>query len=294
MYSEIEKWKSSGNYFTFQNHRIFYFQDGYGENLLIVHGFPFNSFEWKDTLSDLSKIYRVTIVDLLGVGFSDKPDNHNYNFEEYCEIINELLKALKISETHIISHHLGVNIVQELIAGENQNNFKIKSSAFLNGCLFNEFYSPYFIEDILSKSPVIFGKLLSRVISKKMTLDFFKSIFGPFTKPKEDFLEQQWQILNYKKGKSITYLFSRLLLDRQKYSERWTSALQSTNIPMCYICGPFNNNSGATMAYQFEKIVPKSRSYLLSKYVGQLPHLEDPENTLKIYHQFMNSIASNN
>lgn len=291
---EIEKWRSSGNYLTYNNHKVFYFQDGSGEDLLIIYGFPFNSFEWKDILTELSKKYKVTIVDLLGIGFSDKPNNSEYNFEEYCKIINQLMITLKIRETHILSHDLGTNVVQELIAIENLNSFKIKSSAFLNGCLFSDLYHSYFFGGFLSNSPNTIGKLLSRIISKKMIFNFFKSGSGPFTKPQEDYLEQQWSILNYKNGKSITYLFSRMINERRKYSERWTKAMQSTSIPMCYICGPFDDNSGASMAYLFEKIVPNSKAYLLNRYIGHQPYLEDPENTLKMYYQFQNSLLVKN
>ncbi|UPT69852.1 MAG: alpha/beta hydrolase [Flavobacterium sp. JAD_PAG50586_2] len=184
---EVIKWKSLGKYLTYKNKEIFYFQDGIGEDILIVHGYPFNSFEWKSTINELSKMYRVTIFDLLGMGFSDKPKNHKYSFEEYCEITNLLMRELKITEAHLFSHDLGVSIVQELIAQERNNSFKIKSSAFMNGSLFIDVYKPRLIQKLLSKSPLFVGKFLSRVMTKKMVLNSVKSVFGPFTKPTDVF-----------------------------------------------------------------------------------------------------------
>lgn len=287
---EVSKWKALGKYFTYKNNEIFYFQDGSGDDILIIHGYPFNSFEWKNTISELSKSYRVTIFDLLGMGFSDKPKNHRYSFEEYCDITNLLLKELKINETHILSHDLGVSIAQELIAREDENTFKIKSSAFMNGSLFIDAYKPRTIQKFLSKSPLFIGKILSKLMTKNMVLSSVKSVFGPFTKPSNDFLEKQWEILNYKDGKSISYLLGRLVFEKWKYLDRWIKSMQLTSIPMCYICGPFDPNSGINMAKRHEELISNSRIYLLDKYIGHWPQLEDQENMLKAYHQFLNLI----
>lgn len=290
MDAEVYKWKSLGNNFKYKDKNIFFYQDGSGDDLLIIHGYPFNSFEWKNTINELSKSYKVTIFDLLGMGFSDKPENHVYSFEEYCEITNLLLMELKITETHIFSHDLGVSIAQELLASTQTNTFKIKSSAFMNGSLFIDVYKPRLIQKLLSKSPKFIGKLLSKIITKKMVLNAVKSVYGPFTKPTDEFLNKQWDILNYNDGKSITYLIGRLVFEKWKHLARWTFAMQTTAIPMCYICGPYDPNSGIKMASRYDELIPNSNIYLLDKYVGHWPHLEDRVNMLSAYHEFLNQI----
>ncbi|MGV3697988.1 alpha/beta fold hydrolase [Flavobacterium sp.] len=292
MNAEVSKWESMGNYFTYENKKIFYFQDGCGEDVLIIHGYPFNSFEWKNTIEELSLNFRVTIFDLLGMGFSDKPHKHKYSFEEYCDITNQLLKELKITEVHILSHDLGVSIAQELMTTESENNFRIKSCAFMNGSLFIDAYKPRFIQKLLSKSPLFIGKVLSRIMTKKMVLSSIKSVFGPFTRPTDDFLDKQWEILIYKDGKSIAYLLGRLVFEKWKYLDRWTRAMQNTSIPMCYICGPFDPNSGMNMARRHEELIPNSKIYLLDKYIGHWPQLEDQQTMLKLYYSFLDTVEA--
>jgi pimeloyl-ACP methyl ester carboxylesterase len=291
----IKQWKHNGKYFNFESHNIFYLQEGNGANLLIIHGYPYNSFEWKDTINELSKTHRVTIFDLLGMGFSDKPKIHKYCFEEYCNIINALLQKLNISETHIISHDLGVSIAQELIAraSEGKNNFKIKSSAFINGSLFIDVYKPRLIQKLLSKSPTLIGKILSKILTKNMVNNSVKSVFGPFTKPSEAFLDQQWESLNYNDGKAITYRIGRLVFEKYNYLKRWVKAMQETTIPMCYICGPYDPNSGMHMAKRYAEIIPNPKVYFLDKYIGHWPQLEDQHNTIKYFYQFINEIEKN-
>lgn len=290
MNKEVESWKSNGKYFRFNDKNIFYNQIGEGDNLLIIHGYPYNSFEWKDTIEELSKTYKVTFFDLLGMGFSDKPKNHKYSFEEYCDIVNALLKNLNINETHIFSHDLGVSVTQELITrnAEGKNSFKIKSSAFMNGSLFIDVYKPRLIQKLLSKSPTLIGKILSKIMSKSMVNKSVKSVFGPFTQPTEDFLDNQWEILNYNQGKNITYLIGRLVFEKYKYLNRWVNAMQTTTIPMCYICGPFDPNSGIHMAKRYEELIPNPKVYLMSENIGHWPQLEDQEKVLEIYLTFIN------
>jgi pimeloyl-ACP methyl ester carboxylesterase len=292
MYKIIEKWKDSGKNFNFKGNNIFYLQQGDGDDLLIIHGYPFSSFEWEDTIKELSKLYRVTIFDLLGMGFSDKPKKHKYSFEEYCDIVNELLNELRITETHILSHDLGVSVVQELIARDSEkiNNFKILSSAFVNGSLFIDVYKPRFIQRLLSQSPKIIGKLLSKALTKKMVNRSVKSVFGPNTKPTDYFLNLQWEILNYNDGKSITYLIGRLVFDKYYYLNRWISKMQNTKIPMCYICGPYDPNSGLDMVNRYVELIPNSKIYLLEKDIGHWPYLEDQEAFLSLYLKFIKSI----
>lgn len=291
MNQEVKNWKSDGKYFKFKDKNIFYNQAGEGDHLLIIHGYPYNTFEWKDTIEELSKKYKVTFFDLLGMGFSDKPGNHKYSFEEYCDIVNALLLNLNINEAHIFSHDLGVSVVQELITrnAEGKNKFKIKSSAFMNGSLFIDVYKPRLIQKVLSKSPTFIGKTLSKIMTKSMVNKSVKSVFGPFTQPSDHFLKQQWEILNYKNGKDISYLIGRLVFDKYYYLNRWVNAMQKTTIPMCYICGPYDPNSGIHMAKRYEELIPNPRVYLLSENIGHWPQLEDRDNVIKYYLEFVNS-----
>ncbi len=297
MNESIESWKSKGEFLKFNEHEIFYAQAGHGVDLLVIHGYPFNTYEWKDTIEELSQKFRVTFFDLLGMGFSSKPKNYHYSYEEYCEIVNKLLQTLKIEQTHILSHDLGVSVAQELIAREleDKNNFKIKSSAFINGSLFIDAYKPRLIQRILSQSPDIVGRSFSKIMTKNMVHKSVKSVFGVYTQPSEEFLDRQWEILNYNDGKSISYLIGRLVFEKYNYLNRWINAMQETSIPMCYIYGPADPNSGTHMAKRYEELIPNPKTYSLDIRIGHWPILEDRENLLSMYYQFLNeSIRTTN
>jgi pimeloyl-ACP methyl ester carboxylesterase len=292
MNQEVKNWKDKGNFYQKGNYKTFYFQEGKGDNLLLLHGYPSNSFEWNEIIPELTKKYRLTVLDLLGLGFSDKPQNHKYSFESQCEIIDSLLTELGIHETHIFSHDLGVSVVQELLAREKEskNSFKILSSAFMNGGLFIDVYKPRFIQRLLSQTPSFIGKLLTRFISKKAIEKSVLEVFGPNTKPSQEFLDKQWEILNYNQGLQIAHLIGKMVFDKKYYQDRWIKAMQETSIALVYICGPADPNSGLHMAKRYQELIPNPNVILLSKNIGHWPQVEAPKEVLIAYDDFRSKL----
>jgi pimeloyl-ACP methyl ester carboxylesterase len=292
MNQEVKNWKDKGNFYQKGNYKTFYFQEGKGDNLLLLHGYPYNSFELNEIIPELTKKYRLTVLDLLGLGFSDKPQNHKYSFESQCEIIDSLLTELGIHETHIFSHDLGVSVVQELLAREKEskNSFKILSSAFMNGGLFIDVYKPRFIQRLLSQTPSFIGKLLTRFISKKAIEKSVLEVFGPNTKPSQEFLDKQWEILNYNQGLQIAHLIGKMVFDKKYYQDRWIKAMQETSIALVYICGPADPNSGLHMAKRYQELIPNPNVILLSKNIGHWPQVEAPKEVLIAYDDFRSKL----
>ncbi|EMY68041.1 alpha/beta fold hydrolase [Leptospira vanthielii] len=235
---ELKEFESQGKYFNFQGHSIFYRTIGEGEVLFLLHGYPFNSFDWSLVIPKISENRKIILLDFLGMGFSDKPKNHKYSFEEYAELVNAVAKHLNIKEADILAHDLAVSVVQEMLASPDKNSFKIQSVAFMNGGLFTDVYKPRMIQRLLSQTPDVIGKFLSKKMSRKsVEVSLFK-VFGPNTQPASSWLEIFWEVLNHKEGKSIAYLIGRLVFDKVHYQKRWIGAMSNTEIPFCYICGP--------------------------------------------------------
>lgn len=287
--NEINNWKEIGKFFDFKNFKIFFKVEGQGLPLLILHGYPYNSFEWFKVWPELTGRFKVITFDLPGLGFSDKPQKHTYSFEAYAQLTNALLKHLEIKEVHILAHDLGVSVAQELLAlnQDRKNDFTILSIAFVNGGLFTSVYKPRLIQVLLSKSPKPIGGLLAKLITKKTTNAAVKKLFGPHTQPTEEFLDKQWEILNYNNGKSITHLIGKLVFDKINYQMRWIAAMQTTHIPLCYICGPLDPNSGTHMADEYIRLIPKANVKFLSNHIGHWPQLEAPEDFLSLYFLFI-------
>ncbi len=285
MKNELKNWIESGKYLNYNGYKIFYNQFGEGPDIIILHGYPYSSYEWKNFIPLLSQYYRVTVFDFLGFGFSDKPENHLYSFQEYVKILNLVVLNLQIKEAHLLTHDLGVSVAQEVLANykHEENLFSIQSICFSNGNLFSDVYKPRLIQRILSQTPNFIGRFISRHISKASVNKTIRSLYGKKTQPDEAFLDELWDVLNYNNGKNISYLLGKLVFEKALYLDRWTLAMRGTEIPLCYICGPADMNSGIDMAIAFQKRVPNGTLIWMDDSIGHWPMIEDSDSFLKYY-----------
>jgi hypothetical protein len=45
VHADLEQWKERGENFDYLGFRVFFVKEGVGPNLLLVHGYPFNSYD---------------------------------------------------------------------------------------------------------------------------------------------------------------------------------------------------------------------------------------------------------
>lgn len=97
--------------------RLYYYAAGTrgaGEPIVLIHGFPTSSHLWRDVVPLLPDGRRVVVLDLLGYGRSDRPQNHDLSLKGHAERVVALLDALRISYAAIVGHDMGGGIAQYL------------------------------------------------------------------------------------------------------------------------------------------------------------------------------------
>ncbi|KAK9999793.1 hypothetical protein SO802_019396 [Lithocarpus litseifolius] len=84
-----------------------------GPALVLVHGFGANSDHWRKNIPVLAKSHRVFSIDLIGYGYSDKPnprqfgDNLFYTFETWATQLNEFCIDVIKDEAFFICNSIG-------------------------------------------------------------------------------------------------------------------------------------------------------------------------------------------
>ena len=87
---------------------IHYMEEGQGELVILLHGFPEFWFGWRHQIPALSKKYRVVAVDMRGYNLSDKPLGvQNYKIDILAKDIADLVKALGEEKAIIVGHDWG-------------------------------------------------------------------------------------------------------------------------------------------------------------------------------------------
>lgn len=95
-------------------HRIFYRESGAMDKptLLMLHGYPSSSHEYRALIPLLSGYFHVIAPDNLGSGYSDKPspENMTYTFDLLAEHVHGLVTALGIKEYALYMQDFGAPV----------------------------------------------------------------------------------------------------------------------------------------------------------------------------------------
>ena len=253
--------------------------------LVCMHGWPTASWDFARLFSELSQRFRVIAPDVVGAGFSDKPLDYPYSLLDQAELHVRLLEHLGVTSAHFLVHDYAVGSAQELLARQLDKSLsvEVKSLCFLNGGLFPEVYRPRPIQRLLN-SPL--GAVASRCLTFGVFRLAFSRVFGPETKPTHTELRDFWDVISCNSGLRVQHLMCRMMFERIKYRDRWRTALTDTRVPLRFINGSRDPNSGEHMAARYEQVVPHPDVVRLAD-VGHYPHFEAPQRVLAAFMDFV-------
>lgn len=86
--------------------RLHYVEMGKGPLVILLHGWPETSYEWRSTMPVLSKYYHVVAPDLRGLGLSEKTAS-GYDKKTIATDIKDLIIALGQNHAKVVGHDMG-------------------------------------------------------------------------------------------------------------------------------------------------------------------------------------------
>ncbi|MBC7900434.1 MAG: alpha/beta hydrolase [Saprospiraceae bacterium] len=285
-HTQLTHWKENGKVFDHRGFPIFYCHRGTSDKVLLcLHGFPASSFDYHKIWEDLAEKFAVIAFDMIGYGFSAKPERFAYTTFQQVDLLQALLKNLDVKKVHILAHDYGNTITQELLARQNEHrvDFSIETICFLNGALFPETHRPILAQKLLI-SPI--GTLFGRFIPDSVFKNNLASIFGKRTQPTGEELNDFLTLFNHNGGKCIAHKLIRYMADRTKYRERWVPPLQTMTQPFLLINGSSDPVSGKHLVNRFREVVPRQTNIIELGGIGHFPHFEAPEIVLKHFFEF--------
>jgi pimeloyl-ACP methyl ester carboxylesterase len=281
----LSDWEKGGKFFHYHGHRIFFREAGHGENVLLLHGFPTASWDWNKIWEPLAERFHLIAPDLIGFGFSDKPQRYDYSLKDQASLCEALLTQLGVRHVHILAHDYGDTVAQELLARwlERSSSLDIYSITLLNGGIFPDMHHPRFIQKLLA-SPL--GKFLAPLMGKRQLRKTFREIFGKNTLPSEADIDDFWQLIACNDGKKVIPKLIRYMQERRRFAGRWVGALKQCPLPLCHINGSDDPISGQHAGEFFQKTIPRAEVHLLDK-VGHYPQVEAPELVSMLFLEFV-------
>ena len=98
----------------YETARIHYMESGKGEPLILVHSAGQSLYTFRRLFYKLAMYYRVIAVDLVGHGYSDRPDFFDYTIGDHAESLARFMDSMGIESAHILGFSFGAGYALEL------------------------------------------------------------------------------------------------------------------------------------------------------------------------------------
>lgn len=237
--------------------------------IVLVHGLGASAERWEKVIPYLGKKYHLIIPDVIGFGYSAKP-NVDYTMEFFVNFLDDFLKVMGIKKTAIIASSLGGHITAECVINQNRSIRKMILVA------------PSGINPRLT--PAMDAYALAMLYpNQQRAHTAFKMMAGPNknvdSQAINDFVKRM-------KMPNVKMVFTSVLLGL-KNTVPLTERLHKISIPTMIIWGSHDS----VIPPRYAKILVsniKGCQFVKMKSCGHTPFTEEPEKFSEIVCKFLN------
>jgi pimeloyl-ACP methyl ester carboxylesterase len=270
------RWLASGRHLEIEGKRIFVYERGAGQPILMLHGFPTSGYDWRDLIDTLANAYRCIALDFPGYGLSDKPEAYSYSLFQQTDVVEALARELSITEAHIVGHDVGTSVHTELLAREQEGRlpFRILSSTFLNGSMLQEMATITPFQKLLASNETLPQAM---AISDNMSVNYIDGLKSVMKRPEslsEDDIVVMNDLIAYQDGNRRLPALSLYMRERYIHRDRWIGALKRTQ-RVQFIWADGDPVANVEMGRALAKEVPQAKYAELAG-LGHFLLLEDP------------------
>ena len=222
----VRSWEARGEREHFRGHGIHVFRrEGDGPLVLLLHGFPSSSYDWRPLLDELPGP-AVLAFDFLGFGLSDKPRDHLYTLGWQADLATELVSRHGADRpVFVVAHDMGTSVATELMARDLEGGlgFDLAGVLLFNGSIVLDAATLTPSQKLL-RGPL--GPLAARLSSRRVFDQQFGSVFSaahPLTPEEAD---DQWSLICRAGGRSLGHKLIHYLDERIAFADRWHGAIR--------------------------------------------------------------------
>jgi 2-hydroxymuconate-semialdehyde hydrolase len=110
--SSMEDFSKHKKFITVGPWRVAYVDEGAGDPILLLHGCPFQGYEYSRIIPILARNHRVIVPDLLGLGDTIVRLNDDYRLPNQVKMVVGLMDGLGIDSALVVGHDHGAAIAQ--------------------------------------------------------------------------------------------------------------------------------------------------------------------------------------
>jgi pimeloyl-ACP methyl ester carboxylesterase len=289
----MEEFSTSKKFIDVGSWRVACIDSGKGDPVVLLHGCPFQSFEYHKIIPLLARRYRVIAPDLLGLGDTVVRLDEDYRLPNQVQMVVGLLNQLGIDRAHFVGHDHGGAIVQLMMKYHPE---RLRSVVLTNAEAYdqwpseperldvelvaNPFSTPFFRVGI--GALLIQRRLLNIAVHQadSLTDEDIQGLFRPSLAT-----AKRWMRLRR---------FLKWQLDRDHNLEtlRAVDGLRRFHSPTLLLWGQRDTNFGPAIAERLQGDIPGVVRIEWLENSAHLPMLEEPEKYASAIYQFLSSDRS--
>lgn len=222
----VQSWQRAGESNEFRGHSIHTFrQVGEGPLLLLLHGFPSSSFDWRLLLGE-EPGRNLLAFDFVGFGLSAKPRDHDYSLFWQADLTEELVRQHGGGQpVFVLAHDMGTSVANELMARDSEGRLEMELAGIMlfNGSMVLERATPTPAQRLLRSR---LGPLLARLSSERVFRQQLGSVFSAAHPLSREEAEDQWSLVCHNGGRTLGHRLISYMDQRETYAERWHGAIR--------------------------------------------------------------------
>jgi pimeloyl-ACP methyl ester carboxylesterase len=254
--------------------KIHFMQQGKGEDLILIHSIGQSLYTYRELISKLSSKFRVTALDLVGFGYSQKPYYFNYTLDEMSDFIARFMDAMEMETAHLFGFSMGAGYV---INFAKRYPDRVGKIVLLSpGGL-----TPEMPSSIRSIEGRIFGGLSVRMINLKSVKKMLSECYFDLTNHTDEVIEEYYKPIANPETKRVIRACIMNYDD-----EEVIHSLRDVNADTLILWGNEDKWHPVEMSNMFKAVMPKV-NFTLVRNAGHLAHEEKAERVAQLIKMFI-------
>jgi|tagenome__1003787_1003787.scaffolds.fasta_scaffold20981365_2 pimeloyl-ACP methyl ester carboxylesterase len=269
----VERWRSAGNVEEVNGRSLFvYRRAGDAPLLLLLHGFPSSSFDWR-ALLEIEERHAVLALDFLGFGLSEKPRDHVYSLSWQADAVVELLRRAGSPPAFLVAHDMGTSVATELMARDlaGELDVPLTGALLFNGSILLDRAS-LTVGQRLLRSPL--GPLAARLSNERSFRRQFAALFSRDHPLSDEEAADQWALFAHHGGARLAHRLIHYLDERERLTDRWHGAFRDWPKPLSLAWGLRDPVATADVLSGLRELRPGVPVTELPE-LGHYPQIED-------------------
>jgi haloalkane dehalogenase len=265
--------------------RVHYVDEGprEAEAVLLVHGTPSWSFEYRHLIPLLARTRRVIAVDHLGFGLSERPEGFAYSPEAHTAVLREVIDRLGLERFALVVHDYGGPIALPLAVAEPE---RVSSLVVLNSWMWHLAEDPKVAQAARFMSSWL-GRFLYRWLnaSLRLLMPFGYAVRSRLT-PRIHAQYLAPFATRAARERVLWALARALLASRESFERLWNARANLGAIPSLIVWGTGDRALPPSVLERLRQALPQARAQELAG-VGHWPQEEAPEEVARLLDGFL-------